>query len=1191
MSGRSTKGLGLFVLAPLIPAGYAGMAIASWPGAAVCVVVGLGTGFGLWWEWSAPLALPTNQTRGDRLGWWTSAQRWLTVLVLLLIGCAAALGALDRFLHALHMPGLASYGLDVGLGLITSPDARRAQITDALELWRNASQSQPVRADIGDFIFAWGGAIQAYISTPVGVLFLALLATVARHLVQMDWRTITQATDPGLSRRRLVTASTPLWQPVKPAARRQELADAFLLRDVAYRVVPRQGAVTQSGAASRVQPNPRASAVLRYLLWGKWVTVALLLLVVVAWLQVGWQRWLGADATQLLVAWLLSGAVWAQWSIYVLVLFYLASVLVLWLRHSRGPQAAWEPVGRLLATLTAVRLPLVMVAVFGFGLSLTNQIPDTLRRWIPGPEQPIVPIVIGVALTLLLSAVTGLGTWWLLVIPFRVPAPARVRLWPFAAALLLYVVAWLAFGAIAPQTENTASPFSSWKPLFPILIVLGILVLSVPFIGWPALRPAKPLGVSAVPWVLASAFPVFLSSALIGNGLEVLLYDWWHRASPGPALWLPIEAGLTLLGGVLLLRRLAQTASVSFPTGRRKLAWVVSHSTATSWTCLLAAVSIWFLIDATISSSPEQLQIVGQSIGTIGWIALALLLVMVASVGLVGLANALFPTPPVYRLLGYRHVPVLSLVLIWWLLAGALPPEEATHNARIIHPSGVAQARSGESILGDFEQWLVRQCPIAAQSGAAEPGVIPLIIVASAGGGSRAATWTTYVMDATFHYGVPNTACGAADRPRAADSIFAMTGISGGSVGLATYAARQGAYDAAVGAGLVTPPNNLPRPDVELSPDSGVNSGSGWIRQQLGVDGVAPTIAWMLFAETPWSLLRFPLGKDRAAVLEQTWEQFWWPRMPANPGQPGPDQPPRFFDLRQRAKTLPLMVFNGTSVESGCRLNASVLELGGHARTESTQRCLAPQSSSIRPDGFLGTTIDLVDFLCANDDLPLSTAALLSARWPYISPSGRIEQCARGSPDPGGPATPRTPPPPLPPAVPRTYAVDGGYHEGSGAATAMDLWSAIAPLVYAHNAANAAGPYIVPFAIQIDNGYDEAAGPSPAPVQNQFLVPLLTFGVAGGTASERTRQQLELVFDKPFPVGADRLACYSTRYAHFDLHAHPGPEATVGWSLSNVSFDDMVQQFGSPQGQLPTNTVRSWFERPRTSLAGTACTG
>jgi hypothetical protein len=400
-----------------------------------------------------------------------------------------------------------------------------------------------------------------------------------------------------------------------------------------------------------------------------------------------------------------------------------------------------------------------------------------------------------------------------------------------------------------------------------------------------------------------------------------------------------------------------------------------------------------------------------------------------------------------------------------------------------------------------------------------------------------------------------------------------MSGISGGSVGLATWAARQGAFDIAAQARPADPgaPPPRDREAVKRLADPESRSRDGWIRRQLGVDGVAPTIAWMLLVETPWSLLRYPLGTDRAAVLEEGWERFWWPKVAPAPGETD-ERAPRLFDLRRRAPELPLLVLNGTSVESGCRLNSSVLRLAGHDRAAAGRGCLSPENPTQESSAYLGTTVDLVDFLCEGDDVWLSTAALLSARWPYISPSGRIAQCGASTSD----------------ATPRTYAVDGGYHEGSGAATALDVWDAVAPSVLEYNAAHPTGPYVVPFAVQIDNGYDEPAGPSPVPAQNQFVVPLLTYPLASGRASERTRQQFGLVFERPFEVAAGPLRYCGARYAHFDLHPHPGPEATVGWSLSTPSFVDMVEQLSSKQGLSAADLVASWFMAPRLS-AGAAC--
>ena len=66
----------------------------------------------------------------------------------------------------------------------------------------------------------------------------------------------------------------------------------------------------------------------------------------------------------------------------------------------------------------------------------------------------------------------------------------------------------------------------------------------------------------------------------------------------------------------------------------------------------------------------------------------------------------------------------------------------------------------------------------------------------------------------------------------------------------------------------------------------------------------------------------------------------------------------------------------------------------------------------------------------APEDVPLSTAAHISARFPYVSPPGRIER--RGCPSSEG----------LVPAPAVSYDADGGLFDNAGSGTAVDTWRA-----------------------------------------------------------------------------------------------------------------------------------------------------
>lgn len=213
---------------------------------------------------------------------------------------------------------------------------------------------------------------------------------------------------------------------------------------------------------------------------------------------------------------------------------------------------------------------------------------------------------------------------------------------------------------------------------------------------------------------------------------------------------------------------------------------------------------------------------------------------------------------------------------------------------------------------------------------------------------------------------------------------------------------------------------------------------------------------------------------------------------------------------------------------------------------------------------------------------------MLSARFPVISPSGDVRQC--GADSRAGPA-------------PNTFVVDGGYLEGSGAATALELWAGLAPLVAAHNADAAATACIVPFFIQIDNGYDEPAGPRATTEPPQPLVPFSTLRASRLGRTAAARQAAQLAFDRRFTEGGVEVWVTAPdgtteplehRYAHFATLAHPGEKAPLGWILSQASFDDLIGEFQRSQFQTEDGRAvprtGSALDRVNDWFGGLSCT-
>src|SRR5262249_6875791 len=139
--------------------------------------------------------------------------------------------------------------------------------------------------------------------------------------------------------------------------------------------------------------------------------------------------------------------------------------------------------------------------------------------------------------------------------------------------------------------------------------------------------------------------------------------------------------------------------------------------------------------------------------------------------------------PPFFRLLGLRRTPVVTIVIVWSLLASYLPGGQDIHQlhldrsvARQVQPGdervgGAPAVRTGVGLQAAFDEWVERRClgprtsatatPAGGTTTMDAPTVVPLILVATSGGGIRAATWTTYVMDDLLGYdaGLPTPPC------------------------------------------------------------------------------------------------------------------------------------------------------------------------------------------------------------------------------------------------------------------------------------------------------------------------------------------------------------------------------------------------------------------------------------------------
>ncbi|MEA2471494.1 MAG: hypothetical protein QOE38_2493, partial [Thermoleophilaceae bacterium] len=431
-----------------------------------------------------------------------------------------------------------------------------------------------------------------------------------------------------------------------------------------------------------------------------------------------------------------------------------------------------------------------------------------------------------------------------------------------------------------------------------------------------------------------------------------------------------------------------------------------------------------------------------------------------------------------FRAIGLTRTPAVALIAVWLVAASAID-HGGFHDVRV---TGTAQrdepAQPSRTLEGAFTAWKSQG---RCPTASVRRPLRPLLLVGASGGGIRAAYWTrTLLGDLT------RGTC-----PRAA--LFAASGVSGGSLGL-----------------------------VSAQPAGGDDP--------LAADHVAPTFANMLFVDTPRSLLGFD-ATDRATRMELSWEHA------------DPSLAKSFTSF----PAFPLLFLNGSSVTDGCRFTVGPVEIGAEPPAPiHKQATVAPDCRGLTQYGrgvsAAGGTVDLSDFLCDGQDVRRSTAALLSARFPYISPSGRVTECAHP-----GRQDARV-----------EYVVDGGYVDRTGAATMLDVWRAIEPLA-------ASDACLAPVYVQLENGYVKVASAPGGARPGELTVPL--------------RAIVQAYQNDTYALGAEaRIAFGQSSYHQFAPTSRPGVEAPLGWVLSGSAQRDLDDQRAHVESRPEWRTLRDLLE-------------
>jgi hypothetical protein len=425
----------------------------------------------------------------------------------------------------------------------------------------------------------------------------------------------------------------------------------------------------------------------------------------------------------------------------------------------------------------------------------------------------------------------------------------------------------------------------------------------------------------------------------------------------------------------------------------------------------------------------------------------------------------------------------------------------------------------------------------------------PVFIVTAEGGGITTAYYTAQVLGALQ------------DRnPAFAQHVFAISGVSGGSVGTAVYA----------GLNAKCKPNQetrLPNPTPWQESAGPLQTSADSI---LRDDYLSPLLAAFLYPDLVQRFLPFPVNSwDRARALEERLEASWTTQAVCKQGETptGSDELSQpYYDFWHDFDNgaVPAVYFNTTSVERGERM--IITRMQSKDPLFDNFQTLAQMSETVDP--------------------PFSTAACLSARFPVITPAGFIR--ADGH---------------------KYRYVDGGYYENSGTDTANDILNALRVTQTIYD------PPIMPIIIRIGfplpaprkarEEEEDKNRPQPSEERNKYkgqglneiLSPIKTLlNTRGARGADSVRQIQNTIvglnWTGPKRDAAREAAPVTPQAANNSQAAsiiafeivEDKVALPLGWLLSDRSRCDMQQQLGSlvpGQGCGPGNEMMAHINREK----------
>jgi hypothetical protein len=503
---------------------------------------------------------------------------------------------------------------------------------------------------------------------------------------------------------------------------------------------------------------------------------------------------------------------------------------------------------------------------------------------------------------------------------------------------------------------------------------------------------------SPMGWLVALLALFFV---LVQQNVAERAYPWFEkRLGPGGARMLVIVLLLLLVLGLPLLFR-----QVFIPQNRespQSLNYLFLD-------IILAALAFYIFVSVRTLAFPSK----GWLGAKIGWLILPVATLMAlafifynvcpfAAQSVVGcylslpvlLAGIVFYTLVVTLVLRAGQMKAINLIFFitlgWFLIV-----MNGSNDFHAVHRMPVKQAPVAAKLTAHFKEWvLARQDEIRAASGS-----YPVFLVNSYGGGIRAAAWTNFVLSYLDDSLLRRDSMAGLPRRSFEHYVFSLSGASGGTVGSAVQCAFRATHpDSMTSGGRVVNPYVDFRANFER-----------FYRHDFLTPVLASILGrdmWSSGIADGWTAMKGGLWRDRAAIQEELWARYGRRELGLNLDS-------EFHSIWDPARSgrlaydVPLLFSNTLNVDNGLKGICAPVALDFADFPEVIQ-------VGDRIEALNASAREGADSLMS---ISLISGAFLSARFPYISPSGKM-----------GPAY---------------HFMDGGGKDNSGAGTSAGIFFAL----------------------------------------------------------------------------------------------------------------------------------------------------